>query len=710
MKKRSRPDNMNINQYYYTLRLQLLDKKLEILTVLKEGYLKSNELNDHTDDVRKLLNQKSFGLEEVKMPLEQSFKDIAKLERNIEAVEKDANEQGELLALKYIEDVLSLSAYGKLCLEMALAFELENKYKKIYAYLNNDDQKCHPTYQIAFELLNYEIGQKFSIKALQSENPTLTQMIMKSTHEEDFMILDEDVLRWIIGSSGIGESSVNHCKLHHPYHYDTHNWKPEVPLKINQYVQASLEDQKKMVFISGGEGTGKTYQVHQWAKEHNCSVLTVDYRELIQSEEDLELYFFKIIRDINLINGVFLFDNYEHDKTSKREKRFFYLIERMCNFVFIASRHGLPHKLSLAGFSILNIEIDILNHLDRKKVWETLAGEKHMICSDWSGVAGSFKFSIGSIKSVIDKLYALENWSRGSLLLEEAKLFEACYGEIKHELDKSARKLNSKYTFSDLVLPESIIGELKEICSRVKNSNKVYHQWGFGEKLSYGKGLAVIFSGEPGTGKTMSAHAIANELKLEIYQIDLSSMVSKYIGETEKNLSKIFDEAKRSNAILFFDEAESLFGKRTEVSNSNDKHANNQTSFLLQKIEAYEGITILATNFKKSMDKAFVRRMNHIIEFHMPSADFRKEIWTNIYPKQTPLSMDVDFDYISEKFELTGGNIKNIALRSAFMAAEKDSEIMMKDILIATKEEMHKIGKVFINNQTDEYAELYEEF
>lgn len=711
-------DKENMNSNYNELRLSLLDKRLEIFTLLKKGYFESNEAAAYKDlaitssEVQKLLDQKSFGIEHLMIPLDELHESIKLLEQQINDLENKAQNEGVILTLKYLEEVFQLTFYDKLCLEMALAYELEDKYKKIYAYLNNDRTKHKPTYQIAYELFQLRLGSKFSIRVLQNENPTLTQMLMKpiGSSEVDYyqMVLDDDVFRWIVGSANIGESSLNYSNLIYPRNKsDSPNWKPSILKLINKYIDVSVEDQKKLIFISGSKGVGKTYQVCQWATEYDCVILSVDYLDLMSSDEDLELYFLKMIRDVNLINGIFLFDNYEHDKNSKREKQFFTLIQKMCNFVFVLSRSPLPHKLELDHFSILNIEIGLLNNQDRKLVWQKFASDKKIRCDQWSNISSGFKFSIGSIKSVINKLYALENWNQGEVLIEESRLFEACYGEIKHELDKKTRKLDAKYTFDDLILPESIIRELSEICSRVKNSDKVYDQWGFGEKLSYGKGLAVVFSGEPGTGKTMSAHAIANELKLEIYQIDLSSMVSKYIGETEKNLSSIFDEAKRSNAILFFDEAESLFGKRTEVSNSNDKHANNQTSFLLQKIEEYEGITILATNFKKSMDKAFIRRMNHIIEFHMPTKEYRKKIWSSIFPERTPMSADIDFDYISEKFELTGGNIKNIALRSAFMAAEKDNEIMMKDILVATKEELHKIGKVFINSQRDEYSELY---
>ena len=228
----------------------------------------------------------------------------------------------------------------------------------------------------------------------------------------------------------------------------------------------------------------------------------------------------------------------------------------------------------------------------------------------------------------------------------------------------------------------------------MKYRSVVYGDWGFDRKLSVGKGLNVLFAGPPGTGKTMAAEIIAGELALDLYKIDLSSVVSKYIGETEKNLSRIFTEAETSNAILFFDEADALFGKRSEVHDSHDRYANIEVGYLLQRMEEYEGVVILATNFRKNMDEAFVRRIHCTVEFPLPNQKERLRIWETIWPASTPKGADLDLELISRRFELSGGNVKNIALGAAFLAADNGGVVSMAHLLHATRREFQKMGKV----------------
>ena len=199
---------------------------------------------------------------------------------------------------------------------------------------------------------------------------------------------------------------------------------------------------------------------------------------------------------------------------------------------------------------------------------------------------------------------------------------------------------------------------------------------------------------------------MANELKLDIYKIDLSTVVSKYIGETEKNLSRIFREAETSNAILFFDEADALFGKRSEVRDSHDRYANIEISYLLQKMEEYEGISILATNLKKNMDDAFLRRLHFLVEFPFPDEKYRYRIWKNIFPQDTPVSKDVDFEFLSTHFKIAGGNIKNIAVSAAFLAAGNSGFINIEHIIQATKQEYQKIGRPYVNSDFEKYSDL----
>jgi SpoVK/Ycf46/Vps4 family AAA+-type ATPase len=233
----------------------------------------------------------------------------------------------------------------------------------------------------------------------------------------------------------------------------------------------------------------------------------------------------------------------------------------------------------------------------------------------------------------------------------------------------------------------------------VKYRERVYGEWGFDQKLSLGKGLSVLFSGPSGTGKTMAAEIIAGALGLELYKIDLSTVVSKYIGETEKNLSRIFVEAETSNAILFFDEADALFGKRSEVKDSHDRYANIEIGYLLQRMEEYEGVVILATNFRKNMDEAFVRRLQFTVEFPFPNEYDRRKIWEGIWPEDTPRDPALDLDFMARRFEITGGNIRNIALAAAFLAADDGNVVTMNHLLHGTKREFQKMGKVVAENE-----------
>ena len=250
-------------------------------------------------------------------------------------------------------------------------------------------------------------------------------------------------------------------------------------------------------------------------------------------------------------------------------------------------------------------------------------------------------------------------------------LYEACKLEVGKRNLSFAHIVKSNYRWDDLVLPLNTKEQLRDICNAIKHKRTVYESWGFEKRLSLGKGFNVLLSGPAGTGKTMGAEVIANELHLEMYKIDLSAIVSKWIGETERNLDKIFDYAREINVILFFDEADALFGKRTKVNDAHDRYANIETNYLLQKLEEYGGIVILSSNFRENIDDAFVRRLQHILEFRLPDENSRLEIWRNIFPKEAPISSDVNFMLLARKFKISGGSIKNVAVASAFLGSRR---------------------------------------
>lgn len=270
-------------------------------------------------------------------------------------------------------------------------------------------------------------------------------------------------------------------------------------------------------------------------------------------------------------------------------------------------------------------------------------------------------------------------------------LWDNCRTQARPRLDNLAQRVESALNWEDLVLPEAQLQVLKEISSHVKHRAKVYEHWGFGGKSGRGLGISALFSGSSGTGKTMAAEVIAQELRLDLYRIDLSAVISKYIGETEKNLRRIFDAAELGGVILLFDEADALFGKRTEVKDSHDRHANVEVSYLLQRMEAYRGLSVLTTNLKNSLDPAFLRRIRFVVQFPFPDATRRAEIWLRVFPKATP-TQGLDTQKLGQ-LNVAGGNIRNIALNAAFLAASAEEPVTMKHILQATKSEYIKLER-----------------
>ena len=266
-------------------------------------------------------------------------------------------------------------------------------------------------------------------------------------------------------------------------------------------------------------------------------------------------------------------------------------------------------------------------------------------------------------------------------------------GEVRIGL--MATKIEPIHRWDDIVLPADAVQQLRELCDRVVHRERVLEEWGFACKLSLGRGVAALFSGPPGTGKTMAAEVVANALGLDLYRIDLAGVVSKWIGETEKNLDRIFAAADDANAILFFDEADALFGKRSEVTDSHDRYANVEVSYLLQKIEEYEGIAILATNTTDNLDEAFLRRLSSVIRFPFPDVEERLRIWAGIWPDATPLADDVEWQRLAREHSFSGAEIKNVALAAAFFAAEAGEAVTMNHVLHAVRREYEKAGKSY---------------
>uniref|UniRef100_UPI0031FCD2F3 ATP-binding protein n=1 Tax=Sphaerothrix gracilis TaxID=3151835 RepID=UPI0031FCD2F3 len=270
-------------------------------------------------------------------------------------------------------------------------------------------------------------------------------------------------------------------------------------------------------------------------------------------------------------------------------------------------------------------------------------------------------------------------------------LWHASRLQARPQLDDLVQRLSPRETWSDLILPDQPCRVLREIVAHIRQRTQVYETWGFSSKSNRGLGISALFAGVSGTGKTMAAGVLAQELQLDLYRIDLSSVVSKYIGETEKNLRRVFDAAETGGVILLFDEADALFGKRSDVKDSHDRYANMEVSYLLQRMEAYRGLAILTTNLKDAIDPAFLRRIRFIVRFPFPDLEQRAAIWQRIFPAQLP-TQDLNYRQLA-KLNVAGGNIRNIALTAAFLAAENQSPVTMAHLLQSTQSEFAKLER-----------------
>lgn len=351
--------------------------------------------------------------------------------------------------------------------------------------------------------------------------------------------------------------------------------------------------------------------------------------------------------------------------------------------VFLDTREAWPQ---LDRASIIQ-DVSKPTSAEQQSAWAAVLGEAAGDTPEQ--LSGQFNLNLSEIQQIAKNALS-EAGGAGSAESLSEKVWDYCLTMTRPRLDTLAHRLEPKATWEDIVLPQPEIELLRHITNQVRQRSKVYDGWGFRRKMSYGLGVSALFTGESGTGKTMAAEVIANELKLNLYRIDLSAVVSKYIGETEKNLSRLFNAADDGGMMLFFDEADAIFGKRSEVKDAHDRYANIETNYLLQRMESYRGLAILATNMKSALDTAFMRRLRFIVNFPNPGPAERKMIWQKSFPPEVPTE-ELDYDRLS-RFNFAGGSIHSIALNASFLAAQEGTPVTMPLVLKATRLEYTKRG------------------
>jgi len=653
------------------------------------------------------------------------------LDKQIRARIAFTQEQSGFLALPLLSRLFNLTSFEEQCVLVCLAPELDRKYEQLYAYAQDDVTRKKPSVALVLDLLCATMPEKLAARAVFDPQAPLVkyrllQMIDNPTDAPTpllsrFLKLDDRVVSFLLGHRQLDARLEPFTSLVYPHEETTQGAiSPELREKMGAFLlvhfDARRAENRNVVFhLDGPYGAGKRALAEWASRELGLPLIAADIERMKDAQSSFEEIAWLLAREAALQPAVLCLENLDYllGEPEKHRAQLKALLEASRTFsrvtFLIGTKPWQPTGL-LRGELFIALELPRTGASIEEQIWESQTEGRDDFAEDvdWGVLSSKFRFSPGQVRDALTAAANLARWrSPGNPRITMEDLHAACRAQATPKLDQLARRIIPKYTWRDIILPDDQIEQLNEMCRQARHRHIVYGEWGFERKLSRGKGLNALFSGPPGTGKTMAAEVIANELQLDLFQIDLSQVVSKYIGETEKNLFRIFEEAQSSNAILFFDEADALFGKRSEVKDAHDRYANIEIGYLLQKMEEYEGIAILATNVRQNLDEAFVRRMQFIVEFPFPDEEHRRRIWQVIFPHETPIGDDVDFAALARDVRLAGGNIKNIALSAAFLAASDGKVIQVSHLLRAAQREFQKVGRSWNGGLIASVAPVY---
>jgi DNA polymerase III delta prime subunit len=449
------------------------------------------------------------------------------------------------------------------------------------------------------------------------------------------------------------------------------------------------------LLLAGPEGAGRGLVVEALFAEAGRRTMRVDLAGIV-AEGRIEERIAAALREAALRDAAAILDGSSLDKEVPRALVLAIsegIADLAVPIVFTLPTH--PTWLVAAVPSLLELDVPAPTFRQRLELWRRALPPSLTGAEDVEIVASRYAFTGATIARAASRAVSsarLRDPAAPKVSLDD--LGDAARLMFSHRLGGMAQRIPTGFSWDDLVLPKDTLDALKEVTRFARYKPFLLEEWGFAAKLPYGKGVSAILAGPPGTGKTMVAQLLAKELGYDLYRIDLSQVVNKYIGETEKNLARIFDEAENAHAVLFFDEADSLFAKRTEVKSSNDRYANLEVNYLLQRMETYDGVTLLATNLEQGLDDAFKRRVRFSVQFELPEEPERMLLWRSMFPPKVPLAEDIDWDLIAKRFEMAGGYIKKAALRAALIAAESRRPITTADLLEAARHEYREMGRI----------------
>lgn len=600
-------------------------------------------------------------------------------------------------ALDSLAALFGLSPFERNIILMCAGMELDSTFVSLCAAIQGDTSPF-PTFSLALAALTDAYWS-----ALAPNAPLrYWRLIEISTNElltKSRLRIDERVLHYLTGVSSRDERLAGVVK---PL-LSEGNLVPSHSKLRDNLVQAWSQSQGKSTFPSvvlyGDDETGKQAIATAGCDELEMNIETIFAHDLPAASNELYDLIRLWEREAALNGSALFFDCSEIDTTDTGRLN---IITRFCEqtrgaLIISSRKRNINLKRSTIAF-----EVKKPTTSEQQALWKSsLGAEAERLNGKLEMIASQFDLSAQTIRHASSEIlcYLQTNGSENNDSSDGIgkMLWDECRESTRPRLDDLAQRIEPVATLDDIVLPELQKQTLREVAIHVRQRTRVYGEWGFAAKEARGLGISALFTGVSGTGKTMASEALANELSLDLYRIDLSQVVNKYIGETEKNLKKIFDAAEEGGAILLFDEADALFGKRSEVKDSHDRYANVEVSYLLQRMEIYRGLAVLTTNMKNALDNAFLRRIRFIVQFPFPDVTHRTEIWRRIFPLDTPTE-GLDADKLA-RLNVAGGNIRNIALNAAFLAAEENGPVCMEHLSCAARSEYRKLDKTLTGNE-----------
>lgn len=600
------------------------------------------------------------------------------------------------LPLTRLVRLFGLSSLDCYILTLCLAPELDRRYERLFGYLQDDVSQRRPTVNLMMNLLGGSVPERFAVwERLSANMPLRSHHLIEcipdpTQHHPIFLAhhlkIDHRVLSYLLGDNDPDQRLKNAVQRETPS--DT--------LKLPDAVRRAFPD-SPMVYLQGAKGTGRNAAAAALCAEYGLPLVSVDLALLNKLDIPFSLAWKLAIREARLANAALLLDSWEScldEETTMPPTDLWAAIEPFERPVFICGNDAWEPINANRTRRLLRVPFSIPGYEERRRAWETMLDARTIRIEGHAmeELVSKFKLTPEQISNAVNTAVDLAV-SRGEPVSAN-DLYAGAQAHTSMKLGRLARRITPRYHWDDLILPPDRLEQLEEICARIRYQHTVNERWGYGRRVAASPGVTALFAGESGTGKTLAAEVIANDLGLALYKIDLSTVVSKYIGETEKNLALVFNAAEASNAVLFFDEADALFGKRSEVKDAHDRYANLEVAYLLQQLEMYEGVAILATNLRQNLDEAFTRRLSFLIDFPFPEKEYRHRIWESHFPAEAPLGRDVSIDELADRYPLAGGNIRNAALAAAYLAAADGGTITMAHIRSAIRREHQKMGRL----------------